>query len=432
MATVLAERGQVGQFTIGTWTSNPLAFYTSQTRRMTIDATGKVGIGIASPAAALDVVGTINIPATTSATNGVIQMAGTPIISAFGTENVFFGNGAGNFTLTGTQNTAVGVLAMGSLTNGAANTAVGYSAGSAITTGVNETAVGYLALNLNSTGNGNTAIGSQALLHATGSSNTGIGGAALLQTTTGSQNTATGLAALNKNTTGSDNTADGFQALGGAPPMLMSGSQNTAIGSGAATSDVNGSDNTAIGYQALKTNTSGQDNTAVGWSALLNTTSITVTGGTGGGVNNIGIGKNAGMNITTGSNNIDIGNVGAVESNTIRIGTSGTQTATFIAGIRGVTTGRANAATVLIDSRTASLERSTRRGASRTDIKPMADASDKLLFAQTGDSSVTSRSFRCKRASAQFGLIAEEVAEVCPDLVFTTTKASSKRCATSR
>ena len=74
--------GATNQFTIGSWTNTPLALYTNQVRRMTILSTGNVGIGIDTPTATLDVAGAINIPATTSATNGVIQMAGTPIISA--------------------------------------------------------------------------------------------------------------------------------------------------------------------------------------------------------------------------------------------------------------------------------------------------------------------------------------------------------------
>src|SRR5207247_7414458 len=86
-----------------------------------------------------------------------------------------------------------------------------------------------------------------------------------------------------------------------------------------------GSDNTATGMAALSENTTGNVNTATGRFALGNNTT---------GTDNIAVGYQAGINLTTGSNNIDIGNVGvAGESTTIRIGTQGTQTKTFIAGI---------------------------------------------------------------------------------------------------
>jgi hypothetical protein len=114
---------------------------------------------------------------------------------------------------------------------------------------------------------------------------------------------------------------------------------------------------TANGVNALFYNTTGVQNTANGAGALLlNTTGNgNVAEGVGAlqrnkGSFNIAVGYNAGANLTTGSNNIDIGALGvAGESNTMRIGTV-KQTATFITGIRGVTTGMANAIPVLIDS----------------------------------------------------------------------------------
>src|SRR5262249_12168125 len=89
-----------------------------------------------------------------------------------------------------------------------------------------------------------------------------------------------------------------------------------------------GSNNTAAGLLALGSNTIGHDNTAEGFQALLHNT----------GSNNIAVGSNAGASLTNGSNNIEIGTLGApAESNTIRIGKSGTQTKTLIAGIFGKT-----------------------------------------------------------------------------------------------
>src|SRR5438128_2115965 len=105
--------------------------------------------------------------------------------------------------------------------------------------------------------------------------------------------------------------------------------RNTATGSFALFSNTTGPNNTAIGYFALFSNTTGNSNTADGYDALLNNTT---------GVGNIALGNFAGANLTTGDNNIDVGNVGvAGESNAIRIGTRGTQTATYIAGIMGRT-----------------------------------------------------------------------------------------------
>jgi hypothetical protein len=154
---------------------------------------------------------------------------------------------------------------------------------------------------------------------------------------------------------------------------------------------------------ALLSNVTGHDNTANGAFALLNNTS---------GDSNIALGNNAGSLLTTGNFNIDIGNPGlAGESSTIRIG-SNQQTRTFIAGIRGVTTGNANAIPVLIDSlgQLGTMSSSRRF---KEEIKPMERASEALFalkpvtFHYKSDSTNTS----------QFGLIAEEVAEVNPDLV---------------
>ena len=154
--------------------------------------------------------------------------------------------------------------------------------------------------------NDNTVLGDDALLNNTGSANTAVGFQALFGNTTGTENTAVGWRALQCN------------SFGGA---------NTAVGTNALQSCGNGSGNTALGESALGNITSAGNNTAVGTNALINDSSGNL---------NIALGFGAGQNLTTGSNNIDIGNDGvAGEFDTIRIGTQGTQTATFIAGIRG-------------------------------------------------------------------------------------------------
>jgi hypothetical protein len=265
----------------------------------------------------------------------------------------------------------------------------------------------------------NTAVGFEALFNNTeGSNNTATGASALFSNTTGSQNTANGEAAL-YSTTGNNNTANGYRALFGTP-VNPSGSNNTAIGSEALLSNSTGSYNTANGVQALYSNTAGIDNTAHGNFALyFNTTGSNNTAiGLNAlyyttGSSNIALGFAAGVNLTTGNNNIDIGNYGvAGESKKIRIGTTGTHNNTYIAGIYGVTVSRGIG--VIVDS-TGHLGTTTSSARFKDNIKPMDKTSEAILSLQP----VT---FRYKHeldpdGIPQFGLVAEEVAKVNPDLV---------------
>jgi hypothetical protein len=231
--------------------------------------------------------------------------------------------------------------------------------------------------------NQNTVLGEDALLNHTSTNNTAIGFNALLETTTGTLNTATGWAALVNNTTGSYNTATGEDALG----------LNTT-----------GFFNTATGASALVNNTTGESNTAIGVSALFNNR---------GGDNNIAVGAAAGINRTTGSNNIDIGNAGvAGESNRIRIGTVGTQKASFIAGIAGATVPGGVGVIVGNNGKLGTVVSSKRF---KDDIKPMDKESETILALKP----VT---FRYKKeldpeGIPQFGLVAEDVEKVNPALV---------------
>jgi len=247
------------------------------------------------------------------------------------------------------------------------------------------------------------AIGAYSLfLNNTGSYNTAIMG--MESNTIGSNNTAVGFNALDNNTTGNNNTATGVGALEGPFSPGSTGSSNTADGYQALYSYTTGSNNTAVGYQALFSNTTGIDNTAIGYNALLNAT----------GSNNIGLGLLAGSSLTTGSNNIDIGNKGvAGDSNTIRIGTKArTQTNTYIAGISGVTV--AGGVGVIIDTN-GHLGTVTSSERFKDEVKPMDKASEVILALKP----VT---FRYKHhldpaGIPQFGLVAEEVEKVNPDLV---------------
>src|SRR6266498_5761236 len=299
-------------------------------------------------------------------------------------------------------NTSLGFFALSSDTTGGNNTAIGFQAMNLNTTGSSGTATGYHALINNTTGGNNTATGAGALnLNTTGGSNTASGYFALFSNTTGSNNTANGASALNNNTTGFSNTATGVQALFN----NTIGGDNTATGFGALESNTTGNNNTANGLNALNSNTTGNNNTAIGIDALFNNT----TGST-----NIALGFLAGVNLTTGSNNIYIGTSGGSsgESAKIRIGTQGTQTATFIAGISGVTVPGGVGVIVGTNGKLGTTTSSARY---KDNIEPM----DKMSEAIHSLRPVT---FRYKQeldpeGILQFGLVAEEVAKVHPDLI---------------
>jgi Chaperone of endosialidase len=317
-----------------------------------------------------------------------------------GTSNTAFGKSALRFN-NGSNNTAVGLAALGLNTTGFFNTANGSQALLNNTTGLQNTAIGFDALTLNTTGSFNTANGSQSLFNNTiGFDNTADGFNALGLNTTGHDNTATGFEALFKNTTGILNTANGAFAL----LNNTTGRFNVANGSGALQNNTTGIQNTANGNAALADNTTGTGNTADGINALFfNTT----------GNNNIALGAGAGQNLTTGSNNIDIGNQGiAGESNTIRIGTVGTHTAAFIAGIRGAAVPGGIGVIVGGNGQLGTVVSSKRF---KEAIKPMGKVSEAILALEP----VT---FRYKHkldpdGIPQFGLVAEQVEKVNPDLV---------------
>jgi hypothetical protein len=163
-------------------------------------------------------------------------------------------------TSAGLYNTAVGIYSLLSITDG--NFCTGVGAGTLFSNTANEnTATGAGALFSNTIGVSNTADGAFALFsNTTGNSNTAIGLNALLGNTEGSNNTANGILALFNNITGNANTANGFEALG----SNTTGGGNAAAGSLALFSNTTGSNNTACGRAALSNNTSGNHNTALG------------------------------------------------------------------------------------------------------------------------------------------------------------------------
>ena len=285
------------------------------------------------------------------------------------------------------------------------------------TTG-NSAAEGVQALNPANTGNNNTATGWNALIKNTsGGSNTANGTFALANNTVGSGNTANGEETLRNNTTSSANTATGYQALfknSTSATTADNGAGNTATGHQAMLNNTFGYDNTATGRNALLSNTTGLDNTVAGNEALYKNTT---------GSFNIALGYRAGETLSSGNNNIYIGNPGpnpagalvAAESGKIRIGTTGTgqqqQNATYIAAIyQKPVTNSPLPVFIDADGRLGSPSSSQRF---KKEIKPMNQSSEAILALKP----VTFQYKSDSNEAPQFGLIAEEVAQVNPDLV---------------
>ena len=288
-------------------------------------------------------------------------------------------------------------MALVSNTSGSDNTATGVFTLFANTTGSLNTGYGVNALANNTTGDQNTATGVNALIsNTTADNNTATGFEALFRNTTGTQNTATGAFALVHNSTANNNTADGFQAL----LNNATGKENTAVGE-SAFKTANADSNTGVGFQVAFHNTSGARNTAVGHHALLNNST---------GLSNIAVGANAGANLTTGSNNIDIGSVGVGgESNTTRIGTL--QTRAFIKGISG----SAVTGTAVVVNAAGQLGVAPSSAHFKREIRPMGKESEAILGLKPVsfcyDQEID------QEGLAQFGLVAEEVEKMNPDLV---------------
>jgi hypothetical protein len=301
----------------------------------------------------------------------------------------------------GNANTAIGSGALVSNTTGSFNAATGVDALQHNTTGGSNTANGANALVSNTTGNDNTAIGNRALIsNTTGFQNTAIGSDALFANTTGNSNTAVGLETLLDNTTGFNNTASGQASL----LNNTTGSNNTANGDGALYNNTIGATNTAIGANALFSNSTGGANAAVGENALnANTT----------GTNNIALGASAGSLLTIGNNNIDIGALGvASESNVIRVGKTGVQHNTFIAGINGAIV--PGGVPVLVGAN-GHLGTMLASAGFNDAIQPMDEASETIFALQPV--TFPYEKDLDPQGIPQYGLVAEQVEKVNPDLV---------------
>ena len=330
------------------------------------------------------------------------------------------------FNLTsGIANTGVGWFALFDTTTGNYNTALGAGALTDNTASLN-TATGAAALVLNTSGTRNTANGTATLVfNENGDFNGAIGSFALYSNTDGFSNNALGESALLENIHGAGNTAIGDLALQSNDVTgNAQGNLNTAVGAEALLGNTDGNSNNAIGVQALTANSIGSFNQAFGAQAL---------GSNADGAANIGVGDTAmganvsgnfntmvgdqvGPDLTSGDDNIYVGATAGSgvtsENGTIRIGDPEFVAACYIAGISGQTA--TDGAAVFVDAN-GKLGTVTSSARFKDDIKPMDNASESILALRP----VT---FRYKKQidvnkTPQFGLVAEDVAKVNPDLV---------------
>jgi hypothetical protein len=285
-------------------------------------------------------------------------------------------------------------------------------------TGSRNSAVGAAALRNNESASDNTAIGSQAMKeNTTGEDNTAIGAAALRNNTTAGFNTAIGADALRENTTGGTFRQSGANELG----------PNTAVGAAALVANTTGSSNTAVGFGALAANQTSNFGTAVGFKALANSIYSSndafgdkALGNTVTGTSNVGIGSGALFLNTGGHSNVALGNAAgfyATGSNNIYIGAlmrgvPDESDACYIGSIFNQTS--SGGTTVFINS-DGKLGTATSSQRFKEEIKPMERASEALF-------SLRPVTFHYKSeidpvCTSQFGLVAEDVEQVNPDLV---------------
>jgi hypothetical protein len=379
-----------------------------------------------------------------------------------GTQSVAIGaNALGSATTGHNGSVAVGWHALFGITSQAtteANTGVGHQVFEGTVTGLRNCGLGYRAAAgligassdniaigsnaLNSAGataNNLIAIGSNALDGVSGSTNLIAIGSNALTTTPGNLCIAIGTDSQRDNNAGENNTTLGHAAMKfcvGSSSNVIIGTANWDIGVGNASA--NG--NIVLGLGSLRNNVSGNDNFCAGNSSLINSTagafnvailesSLNLCTGSG----NVAIGQQSLLNVVAANSNTALGNLtgtaltgtdsnniligGSVagvvgDNNTTRIGATGTMTRCFIAGIRGRTTGVADAVAVLIDSahQLGTVSSSARF---KDNIQDMGDASSPLMKLRP----VTFHYKEDEEKRLQYGLIAEEVEEVMPRLV---------------
>ena len=372
--------------------------------------------------------------------------------NVLGAGNVALGSsalqGATGAGTTAASNVGIGYQALIAVTSSAGSVAVGYQAASSITTATGSVAIGYGAYNA-ATDTGGTAVGYNALTASTGLGNTAVGLYAAKSVTSATHVTAIGHETLyTMSSTGGDNTAMGYLAA-----YSTTGGSNVAIGSQALQYVGNAGNNVALGYQALMGAAGGSTagaNICLGTSSMTTATTASYCQSVGfqalnsitSGSYNCGVGNYALQAITTGgynigigtisstagggsslsgadTSNIDIGNVGTSgDTHIIRIGTDGSgnaqQNACFIAGINascGGATALCLNTTVAGGGYRIGLSSSSRK--LKENIVDMGNDSEAVYKLRPVAFNFKSSPFKEK----QYGLIAEEVSEVMPEMV---------------
>lgn len=334
--------------------------YSTQNCGSSVEFTGTVGPNTV----------TLNV---TDANNNTVVGKGSGAAITSGSSNTILGQGAFVSAITASSNTIIGKASGTAYTGSESyNTIIGSSRAGIVGT-VGEIRIGtdathYPDDNIFIGNNSGTAYVAGGLSH-----NIGIGTESLKSVTSGYYNVCIGNGTGSAITTGIDNNL-----MGNAAGFYITGTGNTGIGEGAF-------------YDALHATglTSGSYNIALGYTAGANYTSSE-------------------------SNNIVIGTTGVNgESKTIRLGAFNMgetlQTSCFIQGIYGATTSGVGTA-VLIDS-TGNLGTISSSIRYKENVKDMADESSPLMKLRP----VT---FNYKKhGNKDYGLIAEEVNEVFPDLV---------------
>lgn len=265
-------------------------------------------------------------------------------------------------------------------------------------------ALGYNSLRYNAVGDRDVAVGANALYHnSTGSRNVAVGYKAMYSNTLGGGNTATGTYTLSSNTTGGGNTAMGFGALS----ANVGGLGNTAVGVLALQRNPESYFNTAIGHRSMFLDEQGRGNAALGWVSLYYLES---------GSFNTAVGPAAGYFLEEGDFNIFVGagaNGSVVDANTIRVGGLDFQNRTFIEGI-SATPVSGTQVRITADDQLGVVASSARF---KQGIRDLQGVSERLA-------DLRPVSFRYKDKVAgkganpiEYGLVAEEVAEVFPELV---------------
>ncbi len=377
-------------------------------------AGNNIGIGTTTPVTSLDVKsGAINTSlyyeiggstvvsiASPSDDNLFLGVsAGAANVAGSGRYNLFSGYQAGYSNTTGLANTFYGLQAGYSNTNASYNTFYGADTAFSNTTGSQNSFYGALAGVNNTTASNNTFVGFEAgQANTTGTPNVFVGWKAGLNNTTASENVFVGTAS------GSSNISCCNAFVGDEAGLNnTTGTYNAFFGRDAGLDNIDGSYDTFLGHWAGVGNTHGIVNTFVGNLAGYSNTT---------GSYDLFLGAYAGYNNTTGNYNIYVSNQGiGAESNTIRIGDTN-QNAAFIAGIYGVNNG---GAPVYINSN-GQLGTSSSSRRFKENILDMGDSSSKL-FQLRPVTFFYKPQYDDGSHLQQYGLIAEEVAKVYPEMV---------------